>query len=305
MPEKDQSEEKVPFPAGFPKPHVKRILAKMKEDVPCAAPRSPGTADGSKRVAGLSKAARRKVRQAVALAVELELQSITLYGVVWRIQERVHREVQQKPLGREQPSGTKTKAAPSPSRQKRDAERRARHAELMERVRIFRMRSAFNTLRKPEAAMEAKEQPPPPGGWQLMDTADVLRKEARPRPSPAPAESPTGERQPKRVQRALYPPGPTHPPPSPPPSPPQSPGRGPAHAGAGRGSPKTASDRAERCEGANGRAPIYPWAFWTSAVKIQSAYRRVSAMQVASTLRRWQMEDSYVWSDSSDEEEGW
>jgi hypothetical protein len=63
--------------------------------------------------------------------------------------------------------------------------------------------------------------------------------------------------------------------------------------------------RRERCEGANGRAPIYPWAFWTSAVKIQSAYRRVSAMQVASTLRRWQMEDSYVWSDSSDEEEGW
>jgi hypothetical protein len=64
-----------------------------------------------------------------------------------------------------------------------------------------------------------------PGGQQ-PEAMDDERKLARPRPSPTPAESPLGERQPKRAQRALYPLGPTHPPPSPPPSPPQSPGRG-------------------------------------------------------------------------------
>jgi hypothetical protein len=110
-----------------------------------------------------------------------------------------------------------------------------------------------------------------PGGQrpEAMDDERTAKQLARPRPSPAPAESPSGERQPKRAQRALYPLGRTHPPPSPPPSPPQSPGRGPsARAGAGRGSP-IPRDRVARHEG----APIFPWAYHTSAIQIQRVLR--------------------------------
>ena len=180
---------------------------------------------------GLSRAARRKVRQVVALATFLEVPKVELYGVVWypsgKEQQRPHCERQQ------QQGGVAAKKR-SPSQKRHDEARSARHNALMERVRIFRMRRAFGTLRGcAPLALEAKcaEQEPEaheveqlqPGGQQpaAMDDERTAKQLARSRPSPTPAESPLGERQPKRAQRALALP-PPDPPPSIPPSPPTS-----------------------------------------------------------------------------------
>jgi hypothetical protein len=284
----------------------KRFLAKM-EQLLRGASRSPTAAAKDKRDHGLSKAARRKVRQAVALAIEMELPSIALCGVVWHINTgRQHKPPGN--AGKEQQGGTATKTR-SPSGRKRDAERRARHAEQMEHIRIFRVRRAFSGWRdglaRSRGSLRALEQPPP-GGQLLMEVDEGKKKGARALPSPAPAASPR-EPNPKRAVRCLYPPDPTQPPPSLPPSPPQTPERdgGDARAGAGRGSPRSASDRAERCEGVEVRAPFFPWTYWTSAVKIQSAYRRIAARDCVSTLRVLRLEDAITWSDSSDEEEEW
>jgi hypothetical protein len=183
---------------------------------------------------GLSRAARRKVRQVVELATFLDVPKVELYGVVWftsgREQHRQHCEQQQ-----QEQRGGKAARKRSTSQKKHDEARSARHNELMERVRKFQMRRAFGVLRGcAPLALEAKcaEQKPeaheveqlPPGGQQLaaMDDERTTKQLARSRPSPAPAESPLGERQPKRAQRALALPPPDPPPPSIPPSPPTS-----------------------------------------------------------------------------------
>jgi hypothetical protein len=169
------------------------------------ASRSPTAAAKDKRDHGLSKAARRKVRQAVALAIEMELPSIALCGVVWHINTgRQHKPPGN--AGKEQQGGTATKTR-SPSGRKRDAERRARHAEQMEHIRIFRVRRAFSGWRdglaRSRGSLRALEQPPP-GGQLLMEVDEGKKKGARALLSPAPAASPR-EPNPKRAVRCLYP----------------------------------------------------------------------------------------------------
>ena len=135
---------------------------------------------------------------------------MALYGVIWRLP---HGRQQGPSCEGQQQQGAEAAKKKSPSRKRHDEARSARHRALMERVRIFRMRRALGIMRRSaaqagactEQTSKALTRQLQPGGQQLeaMDEERVVKQLARPRPSPVPAASPLGERQPKRAQRAL------------------------------------------------------------------------------------------------------
>ena len=186
----------------------------------------------------LSRAARREIRRAAALAHELHMHAFRVHAdgsITWT-------------LCHEMVSTTKAQAKVVEARDSRESKRATRsrtraaaHAELTERARAFRVRSVIQRwLRASSSPSQAMTLPPPPPTqplpmpqppvWPLPTSPPLLLppgermddERAQKRAASPPMAMPLAEPHAKRVVLSPRPP-PGLPPPSLPPSPPTSP----------------------------------------------------------------------------------
>ena len=130
----------------------------------------------------MSKAARRNVRRAVALAAELNLHSVALYGAVWTL----HHQKQQK-----QPLPISSKGCQSISTSRR-AERSAVRLQDFQKARRFRIGTIFKRW-----AQSTRPKPPP----QALRPPSIS---SLPQPSPMPStmvqqQQPTQQQPPEQM----------------------------------------------------------------------------------------------------------
>ena len=189
-------------------------------------PMRPGPSRSGR--AWMSTATRRDVRQAVALATELNLFSVTLHGVTWTL---YHPNEQPEPKLKSADKSKGTSVATSRRSERSTARLKDFQAAL--RFRLARVFRRWTQLKQPQTPMPLPPQPstaaPPSSSSQPVATQDMMAQQpsqqhqeqmdAGGRTKRAPSTPSSGDSpSTPRAKRVLLPDGP--PPPSLPPSPP-------------------------------------------------------------------------------------
>jgi hypothetical protein len=218
---------------------------KLRSEFPMADKRRPNaiaTPVTPNHRAALSRATRRTVRQAVALATELDLHSVTVAGCVWTLRHDLHQRRDLPGSKQKQQGNIDGKSKRQQRSETRLSAHRALHARAHEHMARRALRgwlraAAAGKQQQPEAAAAAiitavddaavaaaavaapppppQPQPQPPGVLQQRVAMDDERAPKRTPASPLAGDSPS---EPRAKRTLALPPG--LPPPSAPPSPP-------------------------------------------------------------------------------------